>query len=61
MSPERALLDISETIFSAVEMDEVRLYGNAQIQGLVEPVRLTYSDLLIDSKTVTRWTEYQRW
>ena len=61
MGPERAVLDISRSIPSDVDVDHVQLHSNSMLQPLFRENQLTYSDLPLDVLTVTRWTKCKSW
>lgn len=61
MGIERAVLDISDSLLSKVERDDIKLHGNHKLQALAAPNMLTFSNLPIESQILTRWTGHKRW
>ncbi|KAF7507352.1 hypothetical protein GJ744_010669 [Endocarpon pusillum] len=57
---ERAVLDLSKSMQSKVNADQVELHSNSQLRTLVKINLLTYSDL-VDLHVDTRWNKYRQW
>jgi hypothetical protein len=61
MGLERAVLDLSKSMRSKVNADQVELHSNSQLRTLVKNNQLTYSDLPLDLHVDTRWNKNKRW
>jgi hypothetical protein len=58
---ERAVLDLSKSMQSKVNADQVELHSNSELRTLVKINQLTYSDLPLDLHVDTRWNQCRRW
>lgn len=61
MGVERAVLDLSHSMESKLDTDQVELHSNSQLRPLVKDSMLTYSDLPLQLPAVTRWSLFRWW
>jgi len=61
MGFERAFLDISRSMPSKVNINDLEMYGNPKLQPLFSENQLTYSGLPLDPLVTTRWTQCRWW
>lgn len=61
MGTERAILDLAAVMQKTLAMEDVLMYGNADLKAAVEGERLSYVQLLSLTSGITRWSLIRAW